>query len=801
MGDEEYVVRATPHRQTVAVGAKVTYRLVPLKGGIIGPRQFYIPQWFVWADSAANEPSADAYSDQSPTMKWSWEFTLSRPGKFMVNCALKDPGGATAYYEYPQWVEPVEAILSRELVQVRSQSLPSFEETWKIAIRKAMCLRAIEKKLPIADPKKKADHDRLIARLNGLALKAFEFKKQFSPSYELPSAQAVSVLHHADATQTPSRLSVGVGWEVKDYKPTGEDGPFIRVALADWTNPMDKVGSLFIEIWHPFDKERRKDLPYMEAEKRKAYEAVIAVWKDRNRYYPGTVKYEFTLGPNQPSLTGSFRSEGKTFWDKLSDWLDWVATGALIVLAVVTLVAPVPGSQVLSALIWSAIFTGVAASTGAAVINIGQRHAEGFGNWHDDALDGLTVVANLFLVTGAWAKGATLISRGAAGQLSKLTLIGDIGANAAQGVLIAPDFVSQYDQVVADKSMSPDERLQKLLQIFASAAGSYGLTYVNFKGSAADLQRLNTGPKHLPATNRTKAPAERVQDLRDPNKQIDLSEPHPLEGHTDDGAHKTTVNEDQQRTHPEGESKPTPVVFDPPPPAAARGTRARDDLALASKAKEKGRYILVRDSNADAVRWIGLKDANVEYRAKPENMKAKTLKEGPNAGLAAFPPDDPRTLATLAGIEPQTNAAALAANPTERDRRWWDYMEKNINKYGYKVEGHDKSYLVYLDLGGGKKAYYHGDMDLHGVFDKNGGKVLDSKSVRTELNQEFGTELIQHGAHDEWPERNNKLMAPNNGPQPPVTAYLPDGSMKHLKTVPEMKQFYEAHGLDWNGYP
>ena len=63
--------------------------------------------------------------------------------------------------------------------------------------------------------------------------------------------------------------------------------------------------------------------------------------------------------------------------------------------------------------------------------------------------------------------------------------------------------------------------------------------------------------------------------------------------------------------------------------------------------------------------------------------------------------------------------------------------------------------------------------------------------------------MIQHGPQDNWPVQNDPALAgPNAGPKPPVTAYLPDGTTQHMRTIEDMKQFYQAHGMDWQSlYP
>jgi len=246
--------------------------------------------------------------------------------------------------------------------------------------------------------------------------------------------------------------------------------------------------------------------------------------------------------------------------------------------------------------------------------------------------------------------------------------------------------------------------------------------------------------------------------------------------------------------------------------------RELDDRLFAEKARQKGQYIVVRDGNADGVPFIGRtgdldrQGKPIVYEGKPETMKAKTATEGPYKGLVCFDPNHKRTAETLASLpghkamtidelmEGKT-AAQLMADPNSEFRKRYDYFKSHkIEDMGYKVLDDDNFVVVNKDTG----VRYHGDYDLHGVYNKDGTFVADTSGVRAELNNEMGAKLIQHGAHDEWPDRQNPDVAGQNaGPQPPVTIYTPDGQKIGIAggsladRRKRMKQFYEEHGLTW----
>jgi len=222
-----------------------------------------------------------------------------------------------------------------------------------------------------------------------------------------------------------------------------------------------------------------------------------------------------------------------------------------------------------------------------------------------------------------------------------------------------------------------------------------------------------------------------------------------------------------------GETEPTTPrpheVVDP----HERGMRAFDDFVLSQKAEDDGLIIMVRNSNEEATQWIGREG----YRPKPMDLKAKTARHGPFAGLAVADPGDARTRAMAESYG------------------GYDGFVASLESKGYTVGSAEEGYVV-RDAAG--NAFYS-DYDLHGVYHAADGSQADHESVRSDLNAEFGNDAVQHGPHDNWPERGAAESGPNRGPQPPVTAYLPDGSSVHLETVDEMRSFYDAHGIDWNG--
>lgn len=209
--------------------------------------------------------------------------------------------------------------------------------------------------------------------------------------------------------------------------------------------------------------------------------------------------------------------------------------------------------------------------------------------------------------------------------------------------------------------------------------------------------------------------------------------------------------------------------FPPAPDPLKRGMPLEDHKQLRKLAVDEHKIIVVRDSNPWAMRWVG----RPRHLPKPQDLKAKTI------------PYDPSKSAK----DNQFAGLASAQGLSDADRR-------ALLAKGYTIRG--ESQLI-VDPNGNR---LYSDTDLHGIYNENGTDAW-SDGVQQKMNDSFLERMIQHGPQDNWPVRNDATVAgPNAGPKPPVTAYLPDGTTQHMQTIEDMKQFYQAHGMNWQSlYP
>jgi hypothetical protein len=216
-----------------------------------------------------------------------------------------------------------------------------------------------------------------------------------------------------------------------------------------------------------------------------------------------------------------------------------------------------------------------------------------------------------------------------------------------------------------------------------------------------------------------------------------------------------------------------------PLPLSKWGMRERDQRVFAQVAKHIGKIILVRNTNPNALQYIGQKN----YKPWPAHLKATTRTFPPNVGLAAADPTDNALETALGELNPPAT---------------YEQYKEELAAQGFTVQGEEEGYII-RDASG--HAFYPGYY-LHGVYDAETGRNIwtgaEGDRLRMELNTRLGEMLIQHGTHDAWALLNDAARAGSlYGAQPPVVAYMPDGSSYFLRTASEMMEFYQLHKIDW----
>ncbi|MFW5443931.1 MAG: hypothetical protein ACKE51_06470 [Methylococcaceae bacterium] len=407
------------------------------------------------------------------------------PGKHTILCDITYADGKKLQLHHKQWVDTASNILRREFdADANNNQAGPFQVLKNREVYNQTLLNIAKKSPPPAN--KQEAHDKLVEKNR-------EYIGHLKYNLEgLEGLPGIAVdAWHMDRTRS-ARTTLSL-WLVKIPNK-------IRSTwrLVDWTNPAYKYTTGVYDASGDTDEQ--------------AIRHVISKWDSENRYPDGIIRYEFDILSIKHKIEGEFESDGQSSWDEVSTWLDYVALGGAVVAGVATLIAPVPGSRVVSAAIWTSIFT----STAAATINIAQRHDEGFGNWKDDAFDGLSIIGNIFAAGTAWKIGTKITSASKLGaNMNKAFLIGQVSTDGLQGILLGTQHMGAYNNIMQDPSLSPDERLKKLMELFRSAALAGTLTYISIKGATGDINNLNNNKTLL-----SKADIENPQIVVDLEKKV-----------------------------------------------------------------------------------------------------------------------------------------------------------------------------------------------------------------------------------------------------------------------------------------
>jgi hypothetical protein len=224
--------------------------------------------------------------------------------------------------------------------------------------------------------------------------------------------------------------------------------------------------------------------------------------------------------------------------------------------------------------------------------------------------------------------------------------------------------------------------------------------------------------------------------------------------------------------------KPQKIVPPSPVRVLANGITPLDDLALQGFARDNNVILIIRNSNVFAARWVGYPGA----AAKPMALKAKSLSPPANAeNLTAAQRADEARYAPYYGL-----ASARGLSVVERNA---------ITKSGYVIQPQCNGEIITTRSGG----VIYSDIDVHGIYDSN-GKWAGSNAALKTLNKTTLGRFVQHQSQDDFAKRNDP-NGPSFGPQPPATAYGPNGRMP-LDTMEEMKTYYDANRIDWHAiYP
>lgn len=513
----EFTISAAPSARVVTPGAQVAYRLEQMPNG---PKPSTVTAlWFAVNDESVvtwrrpkviDGPSGPIW----PDAKW------AAPGHHRIVCRVTRSGKTTDYV-YEQWVAPISDKLKGGPALPRSDADPV--ATLNTYRRYSDVIQAAAKQNPPKTDKDKAAHEAEIEGFENFCNK-LEERLESTKNFVRHHIQAE---HFEAQTQKRSPLRVFIS-RVESKK----------WLIVDWTNAAQRSATGEYAGFGDSADE--------------ALANALDDWGEDNRYPTGGITYKISGIDGVRDKSGNFETDGSAYWDSVSSFFSWIGLGAAVVAGVVTLVAPVPGSRVVSALIWTAIFS----STAAATINIGTRVEEGFSSWSANAIDVLSIAGNLF-GAGAmvWSRGATVLAQNG----TKFALVGAIASDGAQGVFLGIEYADRLKKIQDDPNIAPGERTRQIVALLGAALRDGVLIYISVKGSKADLDNLGGS----------------LKNLADPKAEVDLSKNPSVSGKADGNVHTTKVQLDQEMQPPQalGAAAKRP---DAPPPKTSGPQRTNN---------------------------------------------------------------------------------------------------------------------------------------------------------------------------------------------------------------------------------
>lgn len=537
--EKHQAIVAHPAVKVAVPGTQVRYS-VAQESALSSQGSYTTYRWLCLNDPQTSQAKGE------PAVVWgphtaSWDARWGYPGNHKLVCRVqshfKEADGtltahAPEYIEYQQTVAAQGDVLAQAIDKGPVRAAPDqqlrFMNTYRQALRNAEQQPGSQK----ADP---AVHDALdlrIARL-GARLQSTEGCPRFPIRAAHVDAERARV---SSLNVFVARTAIGNGRETW--------------SLIDITNPTDR--RLTGEY-----TGHGKDAPH-------AIQSAIAAWDSGNRYPKGRLRVKVPAEAGG-ALDAEFQTDGMGFWDSLAEFFGqvgfWSGMGMLGA-AVAASIAPDPTvSKLAAVLLWTSILAG---ATGTSIGMI-KRHAEQLSTLREDAMDTLSLASN---VLGAgWAIGATIRGLGFAGsRMGTAIVIGRIGADGAQGILLSAEHLKAYQQILADPD--PARRTDRLIRLLESAAVTGGLLALSMAGNRADLLRGASQRAHLAKLGN----AGETIDLTPPHgspgdAHVDPDAPTLPEIHTKPGA--APAPEMQRQAAPKAEKSPESGTHSAPEPQPA----------------------------------------------------------------------------------------------------------------------------------------------------------------------------------------------------------------------------------------
>lgn len=346
---QNYRIIAKPNLTNVIRGKVMSFSLQRINPNVPSLENISV-SWFCY--NHINIRSHDKYRGRvliGPRNTTEWhDATWNVEGQHLIVCEVKY-SNKTEYIEYVQNV-----INANETVSYSSLTIEESENPfifYKNLTKQIEWIRGQENLQQLSDEDEKAYQERM------KTMEQFKEKLKFLlekiPTDCRENFGQMHVKHISSIYNDREDMSLRVGYFYNDK----------QVYIVDWTNPLDRI-CCGVYVGNGENKEE-------------AIQQAIACWDRDNRYPEGIIRgyaavdelsgvaKEVTYNGDNQIIFGKdiifggieidFDTDGKSALDAWSEALMSYGVGMAIVIGVITAVLPIPGSRVVSALIWSSI--------------------------------------------------------------------------------------------------------------------------------------------------------------------------------------------------------------------------------------------------------------------------------------------------------------------------------------------------------------------------------------------------------------------------------------------------------------
>ena len=453
---------------------------------------------FTFAWYCLNDPVASANAKQpemiaGPTGS-EWTATWAFAGVHTVVCRTTQDNGPARYVDFAQVVYPQSKAIDVAFAQLGAGMDPA--ERIRYLTKYVSLLAQTQKGYPLEAAAIQKTIDQVNKEIQALQA---QLDSSGATTHTRRMISAVHVAESGQVTPLQVLLASPIGTNATSAPvPSGVGGT--------WT---------ILDITGPSDDRLHGTYPGSGATSTEAISNAVKAWQNDNRYPLGTIKLQVPMEFVGAQIEiAPFHTGAKNAWGKFSDFLNAVGLVAgMVALAtgVVTALLPIPGSQLVSAAIWTSI---LATSFGVGIDLVQQLQSQ-----HTDsaqlAMDVLTLAGNLLGAGALATRGATVIFGGVNSQMARGVLIGgQLLTTTGQAAIMSAEYLTRLDQI---SSLGGQARTDALVQLLESAVLSGGLLIISTHSLKAELEVINRG-RAAPVSD-----AELILSLEDPEKTYSLT--------------------------------------------------------------------------------------------------------------------------------------------------------------------------------------------------------------------------------------------------------------------------------------